>query len=270
MIVLGLLNACLLGILQGLTEFLPVSSDGHLVIAQGYLPGFQQKAMIFDVVLHLGTLLAVVGYFWRDVRALVYFLFGKEIQENPFPVRRWFWLILVASVPTGIIGLGLDKAVEPLFSSPSFAAGALIVNGTLLLMTALAQKGIRQAGDLRVRDALFIGIMQGFAILPGISRSSNTIATAMFLGIRGEVAAKFSFLISIPAVTGAVLLKLMELHGTGWAELIPYGVGAAVACLTGLWAIGFLLKVIVRGRFQYFGYYCLILGGAVLWLRSGV
>lgn len=263
-----LLNAFLLGVVQGLTEFLPVSSDGHLVIVQGYLPGFQQRAMTFDVVLHLGTLLAVLAYFWCDVRALSYFLFGREIQENPFPVRRWFWLILVASIPTGLIGLSLEQAVEPLFSSPTFAAAGLVVNGVLLLLTPLARKGDRQAGDLRVGDALLIGTMQGFAILPGISRSSNTIATAMFLGIRGEVAARFSFLISIPAVAGAVLLKLGELRGAGWAELLPYGIGAGVAWLSGLWAIGFLLKVIMRGRFQYFGYYCLVLGGVVLWLRS--
>lgn len=265
---MDLLDACWLGIIQGVTEFLPVSSDGHLVIAQGYLPGSSQKAMTFDVMLHLGTLLAVLLYFWRDVRSSLYFLFGRETPGNPFPVRSWFWLIIIATIPTGIIGLALEKIVEPLFASPTFAAGAIVANGILLLLTVMAPKGERRAGDLRVWDAILIGLMQGFAVLPGISRSSNTIATAMFLGVRGEVAAQFSFLISIPAVTGAVLVKLRELQGTGMAELVPYGVGAATALVVGLWAIGFLLKVIMRGKFQYFGYYCLIFGGVVLLLRA--
>ena len=265
---LALLDACLLGIIQGVTEFLPVSSDGHLVIAQGYLHGFNQRAMTFDVMLHFGTLLAVVLYFWRDVRSLLYFLIGKELQGNPFPVKSWFWLIIIATIPTGIIGLTLEKTVEPLFSSPTFAAGAIFLNGIVLLLTVIAPKGERQAGDLRVRDAILIGITQGLAVLPGISRSSNTIATAMFLGFRGDIAAQFSFLISIPAVAGAVLVKSRELHGASLAELIPYAVGAAVALITGLWAIGFLLKVIMKGKFRYFGYYCLIRGKPRL-LRRG-
>lgn len=263
-----LLDTFLLGLIQGVTEFLPVSSDGHLVIAQGYLTHFNQKAMTFDVMLHLGTLLAVIIYFWRDVRLLLCFLVGKEVQGNPFPVRNWFWLIIIATIPTGIIGLTLEKMVEPLFYSPTFAAGGILVNGTLLLTTGMAPKHERQASDLGIRDAILIGVMQGFAVLPGISRSSNTIATAMFLGIRGDTAAKFSFLISIPAVTGAVLVKSRELHGVSMAELIPYGVGAVVALVIGLWAIAFLLRAIMRGKFLYFGYYCLFFGGAVLLLQT--
>lgn len=257
----------MLGIIQGVTEFLPISSDGHLVIAQGFLPGFNQKAMTFDVMLHFGTLLAVLFYFWRDVRSFIHFVMGREVAEERFPVRSWFWLIVIATIPTGIIGLVLEKTVEPLFSSPTFAAGALLINGILLLATAAAPKGGRQASDLGVRDAVLIGLTQGLAVLPGISRSSNTIATAMFLGIKGEIAARFSFLISIPAVTGAVLLKAKDLRGAALPDLIPYGVGAILALVTGLWAITFLLKVIMQGKFQYFGYYCLIFGGAVLVLQ---
>jgi undecaprenyl-diphosphatase len=262
-----LLDACLLGIIQGVTEFLPVSSDGHLVIAQGYLSGFHQKALTFDVMLHLGTLLAVVFYFWRDVRSFLYLLVGKEMKGNPFPVRSWCWLIMIATIPTGIIGLTLEKTVEPLFSSPTFAAAAIFINGIILLLTVMAPKGERQAIDLGVRDAILIGVMQGLAVLPGISRSSNTIVTAMFLGFRGDIAAQFSFLLSIPAVAGAVLVKSRELQGTSLTELIPYGAGAAVALVTGLWAISFLLKVIMKGKFQNFGYYCLIFGAVVLLLR---
>ncbi len=265
---MAFLDAFLLGAIQGITEFLPVSSDGHLVIAQGYLTTFNKNAMTFDVMLHLGTLLAVILYFWRDVRCLLYFLVGKEVQSNPFPARTWFWLIVVATVPTGIIGLILEKTVEPLFTSPTVAAWGLLVNGTLLLSTTLAPRATRQAGDLNMRDAILIGTTQAFAILPGISRSSNTIATAMFLGIRGDIAARFSFLISIPAVLGAVLVKSRDLQSATVTDLIPYGFGVLVALLTGLWAISFLLKVIVKGKFGYFGYYCLIVGGAVLLLRN--
>jgi undecaprenyl-diphosphatase len=262
------LDAFLLGVVQGITEFLPISSDGHLVIAQGYLTSFNQNAMTFDVMLHFGTLLAVILYFRRDVRSLVYFLVGKEVESNPFPARTWFWLIIVATIPTGVIGLMLEKTVEPLFTSPTVAAWGLVVNGALLLSTGLAPRATRESGDLGVRDAILIGTTQAFAVLPGISRSSNTIATAMFLGIRGEIAARFSFLISIPAVLGAVLVKSRDLDSTALADLIPYGFGVIIALLTGLWAISFLLKVIVRGKFGYFGYYCLIVGGAVLLLRS--
>lgn len=260
-------DALVLGIIQGVTEFLPVSSDGHLVIAQGYLPGFQQQALTFDVMLHFGTLLAVLSYYRRDVLSLLYYPLGKEVKDNPLPVRSWFWLIVVATIPTGIIGLGLEKSIEPLFSSPTFAAAGLVTNGVLLLLTVRAAGGKRQASDFGVWDAILIGTMQGFAVLPGISRSSNTIATAMFLGFRGEVGARFSFLISIPAVAGAVLVKSRELHGVSPAELLPYGIGATVALLTGLWAIAFLLKIIAKGKFQNFGYYCLIFGGAVLLIR---
>lgn len=258
-------DALLLGIVQGITEFLPVSSDGHLVIAQAYLPSFQEKAMTFDVMLHFGTLLAVLFYFWPDIRSL---LLDKGGGRNPFPGRTWLWLIIVASIPTGIIGLALEETAEPLFLSPSFAAGALMVNGMILLSTALVGKGHRGPGDLTARDAILIGIMQGFAVLPGISRSSNTIATAFFLGIRGETGARFSFLVSIPAVIGAVAVRAKDLQGVAVPDLAPYALGVAVAFASGLWAIGFLFRAIAGGKFQYFGYYCLFAGGAILLLQK--
>jgi undecaprenyl-diphosphatase len=238
---LDFLYACFLGIVQGITEFLPVSSDGHLVIAQGYLT--------------------------RDLFSFMGYLVGKEIPNSSIPARNWFWLILIASIPTGIIGLALEEIVEPLFSSPSFAAICIVLNGIFLLLTLYAPRPNRGAHDLGLWDAILIGIMQGFAVLPGISRSSNTIATAMFLRVRGDVAAQFSFLLSIPAVAGAVLMKARDLPGTSLGELTPYGVGAAAALVSGLWAIAFLLRVIVKGKFQYFGYYCLGFGGAILILR---
>jgi undecaprenyl-diphosphatase len=265
--VLELVNACLLGVIQGITEFLPISSDGHLVIAQGYLPGFDHNPLTFDVMLHLGTLVAVLAYFRSEVWALLCSLFGYESENSMIPARRWLGLIVVATVPTIVIGLTLQTTAEALFSSPGFAAGALIVNGSLLLMTSLAPQSSRGAKDLKVRDALLIGVMQGFAVLPGISRSSNTIATAMFLGVRGDIAAQFSFLLSIPAVAGAVAFKLRDFYGTSGTELVPFGVGAAAALASGLWAIAFLLRMIVKGRLQYFGYYCLVFGGLVLLLR---
>lgn len=264
---MSLFSAFLLGLIQGVTEFLPISSDGHLVIAQGYLPGFRANPMTFDVMLHFGTLLAVVCYFWRDIIALAAAAV-RERADEAFPPRKWAWLVVVASLPTGLIGLSLEKSVEHLFASPTFAAAALLVNGALLLATGLAPRPKRGAADLNGWHALLIGIMQGLAVLPGISRSSNTIATAMFLGVRGEIAARFSFLISIPAVAGAVALKAKDLPGLAAEELLPYAVGTAVALASGMWAIGFLFKAIARGKFRHFGYYCLILGGAVLLLEG--
>jgi undecaprenyl-diphosphatase len=261
------INACLLGIIQGVTEFLPISSDGHLVIAQGYLPGFDQNPLTFDVMLHFGTLVAVLLYFRRDVVALLASVFGCESRGSAIPARRWLVLIAIATLPTALIGLMLEKSAESLFSSPTFAASALIANGMLLLSTGLAPKSKRGAGDLNIRDALLIGIMQGLAVLPGISRSSNTIATAMFLGVRGDIAAQFSFLLSLPAVAGAVLLKLRDLQGASGGELIPFGIGAATALVSGLWAITFLLRVIMKDKLRYFGYYCLFFGVMVLAIR---
>jgi len=255
------LQGALLGLLQGLTEFLPVSSSGHLVLAQSLVPGFRQPGVFFDVLLHVATLGAVVAYFWRDVAGMaVSLLPGGDAGR-----RRLVGWILAATVPTGAIGLALKDPLEALFHAPRAAAAMLLVTGTVLWVSEVLDRG-RDPGDrIGVWRALAVGTVQGMAIVPGISRSGSTIAAGTLLGIRIEDAARFSFLISIPAIVGAAVLELRHAAtpGLAWG---PYAAGAAAAFLSGLAAIHWLLGVIRRGRFRWFAVYCWILGAGYLLL----
>ncbi len=245
-----------LGVLQGLTEFLPVSSSGHLVLAQSLIPGFVQPGVLFDVLLHGGTLLSILVYFRRDIAGLFRCLWPGGDPAS----RRLLGFLLVGTVPTAAIGLLFQEPLRALFHEPRAAAAMLLVTGALLwLSEALARPrdGLAQLGMPR---AAAIGVVQGFAIVPGISRSGSTIAAATLLGIRGEDAARFSFLLSIPAVLGAVVLEVGGALGEEAVPVLPYAAGVLAAFLSGLWAIRFLMMVLRRGRFRWFAAYCWALG----------
>jgi len=257
---MGGLESVLLGLVQGLTEFLPVSSSGHLVLAQSLIPGFEQPGVLFDTLLHGGTLLAVLVYFRRDMRELLASLFPGGDPSR----RRLALLLVAATVPTGLIGVGFKDPLEALFHAPRSAAAMLLVTGALLWVSeALARPrlGLEGVGYGR---ALAIGTVQGLAIVPGISRSGSTIAVGTLLGIRGEDAARFSFLLSVPAILGAVVLQLPHLEGVETGRLGGYAAGVAAAFASGLWAIRFLLAAIRRGRFRWFAVYCWLLGAGYL------
>lgn len=259
------LEGLLLGILQGLTEFLPVSSSGHLVIAQHYMPNFKQPGVLFDAMLHFGTTMAVIIYFWRDIKVLLSAFIPGRQGDNPVRThRKIVGLIGIGTVLTGLIGVVFEDYFIKLFSSVTAASFMLLVTGGLLLAASLIRQSKRNEADLNVMDAIYVGVAQGIAIIPGISRSGATISTGLFRGINGVVAAKFSFLLSIPAILGAVLLESRHINLLDSSEITTYVLGTLSAFITGLVAIRILLGVIKRKHLEIFAYYCFIIGGLSL------
>ena len=258
-----LTDAILLGIVQGITEFLPISSDGHLAIVQHYLPNFSQPGILFDVLLHVGTLGAILVYFSRDATRLVTAPLrrGSDARRD----RRLLTLIVAASLPTAIIGLLLKPAVEEWLENMPVVAAMLLLTGALLFVgERYRRSGRRGEAALTVADALLTGIAQGLAVLPGLSRSGSTIATLLFRGVDGETAARFSFLMAMPAIAGAALLHVKDLERLPAGELPVYLAGTGVAFLIGLCAIRLPLGVIRRQRLIWFAGYCWLAGLALL------
>jgi len=261
-----LAQATILGILQGLTEFLPVSSSGHLVIMQHYL-GFKHPLLLFDIVLHAGTLAAVFLYFRKDIFAIVLSLI-RFAQKEPGQVlqRKLFYLILLGSVPIALVGGLLRSRIENLFANIPLTSFLLLLTGTLLWTSeraASSNKGIEKVGIL---DALFIGIMQAAAILPGISRSGATISAGLFRGTSKEFAFRYSFLLSIPAILGALVIEAKDavLEKSLPHQLLPWLTGALAAFLVGYFALIVLRKALLGRRLYWFSYYCWIVGGISL------
>jgi undecaprenyl-diphosphatase len=261
-----LLESTTLGILQGLTEFLPVSSSGHLVLMQTFM-GIGGPVVFFDVLLHIGTLAAVLVVFRKNIAAIFRESAtavagnGKPISELP---HAWFMLmIIVGSVPAGIIGILLEDTFEELFSSPLSVGFFLLVTGMLLFPTRRIKQGARTVGMITMYDAIIIGMAQAMAITPGISRSGATIAVALFLGLERETAVKYSFLLSIPAIAGAVLLKSLSMPELP-ANLPNYAAGMISAFGVGLVALLWLVRLVNRGKLEYFAYYCWGVGISVV------
>lgn len=258
-----LFDAILLGIVQGITEFLPISSDGHLAIVQHYLPDFEQPGLLFDVLLHVGTLGAILLHFQRDIVRLLMAPFRHTAEARRD--RRMLVLIAVASVPTAIIGLALKTHVEAWKENMLVVGTMLILTGTLLFVgERYRRSGRRKEAALTITDAVLTGIAQGLAVLPGLSRSGSTIAALLFRGVDGETAARYSFLMAIPAIGGAALLSLKDLHALPPGDIPAYLAGAGVAFLVGLGAIRLLLDVIRRQRLIWFTLYCWLVGVALL------
>ncbi|MBN1141004.1 MAG: undecaprenyl-diphosphate phosphatase [Deltaproteobacteria bacterium] len=259
---MSMLHALLLGLIQGLTEFLPVSSSGHLAIAQHYLPGFRQPGVLFDVLLHLATLLAVVLYFRADIAKLALAPFRTGTEAILY--RRLLGLLILGSVPTAIIGLTFKDFFTAMFERVAVVAAMLLVTGVLLFLSERLRRDGRTAEQLTRSDALLVGIAQGCAVMPGISRSGATIATLLIKGVEGETAARFSFLLALPAVSGAALLSLKDVSRVAPAEIPAYLLGMAAAFGIGLLSIHLLLGVIRRRRLAGFAVYCWLVGGFFL------
>lgn len=259
-----LLQAVYLGFIQGLTEFLPVSSSGHLAIAQHYLPGFSQPGVLFDVLLHVGTMIAVLIYFRREILLLATAPFRRTQEAALY--RRLLLLLILASVPTAVIGLLFKDFFEGLFDNIPLVSLMLLVTGTLLFVSERFRRSGRTEEALRVSDALIVGTVQGMAIIPGISRSGSTIAALLLKGVDGETAARFSFLLALPAVFGAALLSLRHLTAVATTQVPVYLGGAATAFITGLISIHFLMAVIRRKRLFYFAIYCWVVGSLFFFL----
>jgi undecaprenyl-diphosphatase len=249
------LQAIIMGAIQGLTEFLPISSSGHLVIGERLL-GLKTPGVTFEIWLHLGTLIAVLIYFWPRIISLIQSLWsGRQGASG----RTTIWALIVGTLPAVIVGFTLKSAIETAFASPRFAAAMLIITGLILLSTLLSKNKGFLVSPLR---ALIIGIAQAVAILPGISRSGSTISAAMLIGVDPPKAAEFSFLLSIPAIAGAFLLDALSAEGGLFpaGDIAGYLTGAVVAFLLGLLSIHYLLKIIRKGNFYLFGVYCLVVG----------
>jgi undecaprenyl-diphosphatase len=255
------LDAVILGIIQGLTEFLPVSSSGHLVLAQEILH-VTDPGVSFEVVVHLGTLLSVLVYFRQKIYRLVQAVFIGSMKEE----RKIIGFLILGTIPAGLVGYLLEDFFERTFSNPVMTSVFLLVTGVILLLTRF----IRQAGkSLNLSSALFMGIGQAMAIFPGISRSGTTIAFGLYAGVQPAAAAEFSFLLAIPAIGGAAVLKFKDLLSLDNSLYGQYILGAVLAFLTGLFAVYGVLATIKKGKFEYFGYYCFAIGllGLYLFLR---
>ncbi|MBN2232932.1 MAG: undecaprenyl-diphosphate phosphatase [Deltaproteobacteria bacterium] len=260
---MDILQAVILGIVQGVTEFLPVSSSGHLVIGQHLLPGFRQPGVAFDVILHGATLLAVVIFFRRDIGALVTGIFAAD-PATAAGQRRLLLLLVLGTIPTGIIGVGGKDLFVALFENPVLAGAMLLVTGTLLLLAHRRRNRQRPLEQVRATDAVVMGITQGLAIIPGISRSGSTIAVGMLMGVEGTAAARLSFLLSIPAITGAVILSLPDISAVPAADLPAYLGGGGAAFAAGLLSLRLLIFTIEKHRLGLFAGYCFAAGIAAL------
>jgi undecaprenyl-diphosphatase len=255
---LELIKALLLGFIQGATEFLPVSSSGHLVLGS-YLLGFSEQSIAFDVMLHLGTLVSVLIVFRRDIVSMLIapwrWLTGNRTDEI-LHFLRWDAAIIVATIPAVIVGLTMKDLVETLFTSILVVYLMLAVTGVMMI---LSSRLVDRGSMITWWRALLIGVGQACAIVPGLSRSGTTIFTAMLLGVNRETAARFSFLMSLPAILGAAVLHLGEIvrHPPAAQSLIYMISGTLMAAVTGYLAIVLLLDIIRRNRLPWFGYYCL-------------
>ncbi len=250
---LFLLKIIFLSLVQGISEFFPISSSGHLVIFQNILgmDKLLSDQLLFDIFLHIGTLLSVVIFFFKDLKELTIHFYKKENLH-------FIKLIITASIPTAIIGFFFKDQLEALFHRPQLAGFALIATGIILL----SSKYIRLQKTNPYLTALIIGTFQGLAIIPGLSRSGLTISIALILLMGYEFSFRFSFILSIPAIFGALLLKLKDIQFNG--EILYMLTGLVFSALFGLIALIILKKIILKKKFHYFAYYCLFAGITVV------
>ena len=272
-----ILQSIFLGLVQGIAEFLPVSSSGHLSVFQNLLGmnAAGEDQLLFDVLLHLGTLVSVCVVFWKDIVEIV-----RECVElvrgigHPVPGERkrlnavrLLLMIVLATVPLVLV-LPVHDSVEQLYYSTAFIALAFLATGTMLFCADRMPRGARTEKNMRVRDALLIGLCQAVATMPGLSRSGTTITAGVATGLDRRFAVKFSFLISIPAVLGANLLSLVKAlkAGVDWSQAPVWLLGMLVAMITGYFALNLLRYIAKKGRFGWFAYYCWFAGAVTLLL----
>ena len=264
-----LLSSVLLGLIQGIAEFLPISSSGHLAIAEHLLnmSGASEVPPFFDVLLHLGTLLAVFVAYWGDIYDMVEeFFYGvRDLarRSTPVPVppaRRMILLILVGTLPLFAI-LPVKDLVEGLGDNMFFVGGALIMTGFLLFASDRVKKGRKSERTATLLDVLLVGVAQAIATCPGISRSGTTITAGCFLGFDRKFAVRYSFLMSIPAILGANILSIGDaLETVVWSEVPVYLAGVLVSAVVGYICIRLLRMIAEKGKFGFFAYYCWAVG----------
>ena len=264
---LNYLYTAFLGLVQGIAEFLPISSSGHLSLFQNFfgLQSAEESNLFLDVVLHLGTLISVFIYYWHDIVSMVQEFFRgcaalvhpDPAEKEPPAARRMVLLVIVGTIPLFAI-LPIKKYIDNLYNNTWFIACALLVTGCLLFISDRLSKGHKTERSVSLVDILLVGCAQAVATVPGLSRSGSTISAAMLLGCRRDFAVRYSFLMSIPAIIGANILSLADAvkAGIDWSMMPAYLVGVIVAAVSGYFAIRLVNSSANKGKFGKFAYYC--------------
>ena len=267
-------HAIILGIVQGLTEFLPISSSAHLVVVP-WLLGWKESGLQFDVALHMGTLVAVLIYFWRDLIEMALAVPAGLKSRRPFddPKSRLAWIIVVGTIPAGIVGAAFNDRIDNYFhqdtgGNQAIALIALLMIGLalVLLIAERTARHVRPMEDLGWKSGLFIGCAQALALLPGVSRSGSTITAGLFTGLKRDSAARFSFLLGVPAILGAGVLETKKVMDAGLSgnQVMTFIVGAVTSAIVGYLAIAFLLSYLRSNSTFVFIVYRVIFGALIL------
>lgn len=261
-----LLQAILLAVVQGLTEFLPISSTAHLILVP-WLFGWPDPGLTYDVALHAGTLVAVLGYFFREWTSMLRAFLGFRALPSPGYDRRLLLLIALATVPAALAGYFLESYAETAFRAPLLIAAMLVAVALLMWVADRRPSLARTAEGLTLKDALTIGVAQAVAVIPGTSRAGITIAAGLFRNLTRESAARFSFLLATPVIGGATLMKGLELWKEGFpagVSALDFAVGFVISAVVGYAAIAFLLRYLQVRTLKIFVAYRLVLGGIIL------
>lgn len=267
-------EATILGLVQGLAEFLPISSSGHLALLQSWFKIDESKVLLFTVLLHVGTLISVFIVYWKDIWELIVELVltirdlctGKGLRMEERPVRKLGVMIIVATIPTAIIGFAFGDFFDSLYTSVLPIGIGLIITGFLLVSAEKINTGNREIKQMNCRNAIFIGVVQGIAICPGISRSGSTLFGSLVCNLDRKFAVKFVFLISIPSILGSAILETPAAieAGVTASQLGPVIWGMAVAAISGLVAIKGMIKIVSDKKLSWFSYYVWVLGLVVV------
>jgi undecaprenyl-diphosphatase len=271
---LTLIESIILGLVQGLSEFLPISSSGHLAILQHFFGIEGESVLAFAVLLHLGTLISLVAVYYRVIWELIIELFatvkdlvtGKGLQINKNETRKLGVMIVVATIPTGLMGVFFNDFFAGLYNSVPAIGFCLIITGCFLWLAERMGQKEKNVREMKITDALFVGLCQGIAIVPGISRSGATIVGSLFSGLNRQLAVRFAFLISLPAILGAVILEAPAAFSEGLDRqmLLIVAAGVATAAISGYIAIKTMIRVVSNKKLYIFSFYTWIAGGLVL------
>ncbi|MEX0680056.1 MAG: undecaprenyl-diphosphate phosphatase [Balneolales bacterium] len=265
---MDILHAILLGLLQGITEFLPVSSSGHLALGRALLGRDLEPGITFEIVVHFGSFCSIFAYYHKKILEILNDLF-KSFSPAGIRTRRFIsdantrfsYIILLSMIPAGMVGFTMKDTIEAMFVNPFFVSCMLLITGTLLFLTKYV---VNTQKEIDTKRGLIIGVAQAFAILPGISRSGSTISVGLFSGVSRKHVANFSFLMVLPVLAGAMMLELMEIAETGIesAAVFSMFVGFLTSFISGYFALTYLITLLKKEKFHYFSYYCWSIGVA--------
>lgn len=267
---MGYIEAIVLGLVQGLSEFLPISSSGHLALLENLFEIKEESVLFFAVLLHIGTLVSIFIVYHEDIYALIKelgLLFkdifsGKGLRIEERPIRKLGIMIIVSSIPTAIMGLLFSNFIDRVFGSLIVISICWIITGFILFLSEKLKSNNKEIQGMKYRNAIFIGICQGFAIMPGISRSGSTIVGSLVTGLKREFAVEFAFLISIPAILGSAILEFPKAIKAGIdpSTIGPMIVGFLVAAISGYFAITTMIRIVSKHKMIYFSYYVWVIG----------